>query len=91
MISDQNLYLRALRKNPLAQQFAHGYIEVRPGAHLFYWLYYADGTKVKASHKPLIIWIQGGPGFAATGIGLFAEFGPLNMEFEPRNHTWVSR
>ncbi|XP_013194019.1 retinoid-inducible serine carboxypeptidase isoform X2 [Amyelois transitella] len=62
---------------------------VRPGAYLFYWLYYADGTSVGAENKPLIIWIQGGPGLAASGIANFAEIGPLNMDMQPRNHTWV--
>ncbi|XP_075975771.1 retinoid-inducible serine carboxypeptidase-like [Anticarsia gemmatalis] len=67
----------------------HGFIEVRPGAHIFYWLFYADGTKVVATRKPLVIWIQGGPGFAASGLGNFAELGPYNMDMQPRNHTWV--
>lgn len=69
----------------------HGYVQVRPGAHMFYWLFYADGTKVDATEKPLVIWIQGGPGFAASGVGNFGEIGPLNMDFKPRNHTWVCK
>lgn len=67
----------------------HGFIPVRSEAYIFYWLFYADGTKVNATNKPLVIWIQGGPGFAASGIGNFAEIGPINMDMEPRNHTWV--
>lgn len=66
------------------------YVEVRPGAFSFYWLYYADGTSVEADKKPLIIWIQGGPGLAASGIANFAEIGPLDMDMQPRNHTWVN-
>ena len=34
-----------------------GYVDVRPGAHMFYWLYrstHADGYR----HRPLIIWLQ---------------------------------
>ncbi|KPJ19407.1 Serine carboxypeptidase-like 51 [Papilio machaon] len=65
------------------------YVEVRPGAFLFYWFYYADGTSVGADKKPLIIWIQGGPGLAASGIANFAEIGPIDMNMQPRNHTWV--
>lgn len=65
------------------------YVEVRPGAFIFYWLYYADGTSVGADKKPLVIWVQGGPGLAASGIANFAEIGPLDMNMQPRNHTWV--
>lgn len=66
------------------------YVEVRPGAYLFYWFYYADGTAIGADRKPLIIWIQGGPGLSASGIANFAEIGPLDINMQPRNHTWVS-
>jgi len=34
-----------------------GYVDVRPGAHMFYWLYHsyhADGYR----NRPLIIWLQ---------------------------------
>ncbi|CAH2085504.1 unnamed protein product [Euphydryas editha] len=84
----QNPYLEALRNKPWKS--IQKYVEVRPGAHLFYWLYYADGTIVEADRKPLIIWIQGGPGLAATALANFAEIGPLTMDMRPRNHTWVN-
>ncbi|XP_030026993.1 retinoid-inducible serine carboxypeptidase [Manduca sexta] len=84
-----NPYIQALKAYPLARQYSHGYLETRPGAHFFYWFYYADGKKIESNQKPLIIWIQGGPGFAASGVGNFGEFGPLNMDLEPRNHTWM--
>lgn len=67
----------------------HQYLEVREGVFLFYWLFYADGTEFGAHHKPLIIWIQGGPGLAASGVGNFGEIGPFNLNMKPRNHTWV--
>ncbi|CAK1544028.1 unnamed protein product [Leptosia nina] len=84
---DPNPYLEALQQRPWKS--VHRYVEVRPGAFLFYWLYYADGTKTDAATKPLIIWIQGGPGNAASGIGNFCELGPFNKDMTPRNHTWV--
>ncbi|XP_050348978.1 uncharacterized protein LOC126772629 [Nymphalis io] len=84
----QNPYLEVLRNK--SWKSIHKYVEVRPGAHLFYWFYYADGSIVDAYQKPLIIWIQGGPGLAATGIANFAEIGPLTMDMRPRNHTWVN-
>lgn len=88
-VVEYNPYKAAARKCPLMRQRAHGYLQVRPGVHLFYQLYYANGSKTGAADKPLLIWIQGGPGFAASGIGNFAEIGPLDMDFKPRNHTWV--
>lgn len=66
-------------------------MEVRPGAHIFYWFYYADGKVKDAEQKPLVIWIQGGPGLAASGIANFAEIGPLTVDMQPRNHTWVRK
>ncbi|XP_073952420.1 retinoid-inducible serine carboxypeptidase-like isoform X2 [Choristoneura fumiferana] len=86
--TDFNPYMEAFNKRPW--KCDQDYVQVRPGAFLFYWLYYADGSSTGAHQKPLIIWIQGGPGLAASGIGNFAEFGPLNMDMEPRNHTWVN-
>ncbi|XP_045449477.1 retinoid-inducible serine carboxypeptidase-like [Melitaea cinxia] len=84
---EKNPYLEALRNK--SWKSIQKYVEVRPGAHIFYWFYYADGTIIDADRKPLIIWIQGGPGLAATGIANFAEIGPLTMDMRPRNHTWV--
>ncbi|XP_048007060.1 retinoid-inducible serine carboxypeptidase-like [Leguminivora glycinivorella] len=86
--TEYNPYLESLRTRPWKS--FQSYVQARPGAFLFYWLYYADGTPAGAYRKPLIIWVQGGPGLAATGIGNFAEFGPLDMEMQPRNHTWVN-
>ena len=34
-----------------------GYVDVRPGAHMFYWLYLTSHTD-GFSHCPLIIWLQ---------------------------------
>ncbi|XP_047521239.1 retinoid-inducible serine carboxypeptidase-like isoform X1 [Pieris napi] len=87
-VPESNKYLEALRQRPWKS--VHKYIEVRPGAFLFYWLYYADSTRAGADQKPLIIWIQGGPGNAASGIGNFCELGPLKTDMSPRNYTWVN-
>uniref|UniRef100_A0A2H1X335 SFRICE_029033 n=1 Tax=Spodoptera frugiperda TaxID=7108 RepID=A0A2H1X335_SPOFR len=85
---EENPYIKALKNNKQWHN-VHGYVQVRPGAHMFYWFFFANGTRVNAHHKPLIIWIQGGPGFAASGVGNFAEMGPFHMNLQPRNHTWV--
>lgn len=69
-------------------QEAWGYVTVRPGAHMFYWLYYtthADGYHT----RPLVIWFQGGPGASGCGYGNFEEIGPLDVNLVERNTTWI--
>ena len=33
--------------------------------------------------------MQGGPGASSTGFGNFEELGPLDVNLQPRNTTWV--
>lgn len=56
---------------------------------MFWWLYYTTSDVEKPESKPLIIWLQGGPGGSSTGYGNFEELGPLDSNLNPRNHTWV--
>jgi hypothetical protein len=65
-----------------------GYVTVRPGAHMFWWLYYTTATEQYAK-RPLVLWLQGGPGASGTGFGNFAEIGPLDIHQNPRNSSWV--
>lgn len=65
-----------------------GFVEVRKGAHMFWWLYYTTAEVEQFTDRPLLIWLQGGPG-ASSMYGNFEELGPLTLEGEPRNHTWV--
>ncbi|KAK0096787.1 hypothetical protein PV326_004422 [Microctonus aethiopoides] len=71
-----------------------GYVTVRPSAHMFWWLYYVDSPNKSVDYnvfdKPLIIWLQGGPGGSSTGKGNFEEIGPFDIEGQRRNHTWVN-
>ncbi|ETN64311.1 hypothetical protein AND_003946 [Anopheles darlingi] len=72
-----------------------GYSEVRPGAFLFWWLHYATGSSSRSgdhnfTRKPLVIWLQGGPGASSTGFGNFEEIGPLDRTLNNRAHTWVN-
>ncbi|XP_071443734.1 retinoid-inducible serine carboxypeptidase-like isoform X1 [Hetaerina americana] len=76
----------AVGQGPNRKQ-AWGYVDVRPGAHIFWWLHYADGEKNIL--KPLVLWLQGGPGSSSTGFGNFAEIGPLTIDGQSRNSTWV--
>lgn len=67
---------------------AHGFVDVRPGAHMFWWLYGKTGGLREAS--PVVMWLQGGPGAGGSGFGNFGEFGPLDENLNPRNATWLS-
>ncbi|XP_055856949.1 retinoid-inducible serine carboxypeptidase-like [Episyrphus balteatus] len=67
----------------------YGYVDVRKGAHMFYWLFYTTANVSKYTDRPLAIWLQGGPGASSTGYGNFEELGPLTLDLVARNHTWV--
>lgn len=66
-----------------------GYIEVRPQAHMFWWLYHSPGQT--SNNWPLILWLQGGPGASGVAIGNFQEVGPLDTQLKPRNTTWLQK
>ncbi|XP_071502853.1 retinoid-inducible serine carboxypeptidase-like [Diadema antillarum] len=65
-----------------------GYVVVRPNANMFWWLYYS--TQQPSDSVPLVLWLQGGPGGSSTGFGNFEEIGPLDVNQNPRDTTWVS-
>ncbi|PIA43535.1 hypothetical protein AQUCO_01900136v1, partial [Aquilegia coerulea] len=69
-----------------------GYVEVRPQAHLFWWLYKSP-HRVEDPSKPwpVILWLQGGPGASGVGLGNFLEIGPLDGNLKPRNSTWLKK
>ncbi|KAK9280113.1 hypothetical protein L1049_013800 [Liquidambar formosana] len=69
-----------------------GYAEVRPKAHMFWWLYRSP-YRVEDPSKPwpIILWLQGGPGASGVGIGNFEEVGPLDTDLKPRNSTWLRK
>ena len=68
-----------------------GYATVRTGAHSFWWLYGANTTTAaERPTKPLILWLQGGPGASSTGYGNFAELGPFDWFLNPRPSTWLN-
>lgn len=52
-------------------------------------MYYTTADVSSYTERPLIIWLQGGPGASSTGYGNFAELGPLDLDLNERNHTWV--
>ncbi|XP_041826817.1 retinoid-inducible serine carboxypeptidase [Melanotaenia boesemani] len=68
---------------------AWDYVEVRDGAHMFWWLYYADSPSATYADLPLVMWLQGGPGGSGSGFGNFEEIGPLDRDLQARKTTWV--
>ncbi|KZC04812.1 Retinoid-inducible serine carboxypeptidase [Dufourea novaeangliae] len=56
---------------------------------MFWWLYYTTAKVPSFYNKPLVIWLQGGPGASSTSYGNFEELGPLDVDLRPRNYTWV--
>ncbi|XP_026501053.2 retinoid-inducible serine carboxypeptidase-like [Vanessa tameamea] len=66
-----------------------GYVTVREGAHMFYWLFHTTANVTNHTERPLIVWLQGGPGGSSTGIGNFEILGPLDLSLQERNYTWV--
>jgi len=66
-----------------------GYVQVRSNANMFWWLYYTTANVNSYYDRPLIIWLQGGPGGSSTSYGNFEELGPLDVNLKSRNYTWV--
>jgi len=66
-----------------------GYVDVRPQAHMFWWLYGRLNVSARST-SPLIMWLQGGPGASSTGFGNFEEIGPLDVNLKPRSGTWAN-
>ncbi|RWR75418.1 serine carboxypeptidase II-2 [Cinnamomum micranthum f. kanehirae] len=65
---------------PSNVNFAHysGYVTVNKdsGRALFYWFFEAVGDP---SSKPLVLWINGGPGCSSIGYGVAKEIGPFHV------------
>ena len=75
---------------PPIQNETWGYVEVRNGAFMFWWLYGAEVEDPMARQdKPLVMWLQGGPGSSSTGFGNFEEIGPVDVNLKPRKTTWI--
>ncbi|KAJ8975562.1 hypothetical protein NQ317_000746 [Molorchus minor] len=55
---------------------------------MFWWLHYTTANVENVEDRPLVIWLQGGPGASSTGFGNFAELGPLDVNLQVRNTSW---
>ncbi len=65
-----------------------GYIPVSPQASLFYWFFKTSHPDGHLS-RPIVLWLEGGPGLSAAGIANFLMIGPLNQNMTAREFTWV--
>ncbi|XP_077218187.1 serine carboxypeptidase-like 33 isoform X4 [Tasmannia lanceolata] len=76
--SDRVINLPGQPSNPPLSQFS-GYINVNQerGRNLFYWFFEAQTNPIK---KPLLLWLNGGPGCSSIGYGAAAELGPLRVK-----------
>ncbi|KAL3626635.1 Serine carboxypeptidase-like 26 [Castilleja foliolosa] len=78
-------------KSPIVSQFS-GYITVNEahGRALFYWFFEAQSH---STIKPLLLWLNGGPGCSSIGFGAALELGPLKVAqkgdaLEFNHHAW---
>ncbi|KAL3508207.1 hypothetical protein ACH5RR_033589 [Cinchona calisaya] len=75
--SDRIIKLPGQPKSPPISQFS-GYVTANQahGRALFYWFFEAQSQPTK---KPLLLWLNGGPGCSSIGYGAAAELGPLRV------------
>ncbi|KAG9131470.1 hypothetical protein Leryth_015306 [Lithospermum erythrorhizon] len=89
--SDRIINLPGQPKTPTISHFS-GYITVNEdhGRALFYWFFEAQS---QPSSKPLLLWLNGGPGCSSVGYGAATELGPLRVHkngegLEYNEHSW---
>lgn len=68
-------------------------INEESGSSMFYWLNQCLNGDIEQDSRPLILWLQGGPGCSSMTGNLF-EFGPLYVDEQAQPHrrevTWAS-
>ncbi|XP_044576010.1 retinoid-inducible serine carboxypeptidase-like [Cotesia glomerata] len=64
-------------------------VTVREGAHYFWWLYHTSSSKAISKNKPLLISLPTGILNGASGVNNFDQIGPLDVDLNPRDNTWL--
>ncbi|KAL3502265.1 hypothetical protein ACH5RR_036714 [Cinchona calisaya] len=74
--ADKVLHLPGQPVEQVGFQHFAGYIKVRPQDEkaLFYWFFEAQDD---VSNKPLVLWLNGGPGCSSIAYGAMQELGPF--------------
>ncbi|XP_063978816.1 retinoid-inducible serine carboxypeptidase-like [Diachasmimorpha longicaudata] len=71
-----------------------GLEETRSGASMFWWLYFVHPPGGPPSYdvvsRPLVVWLDGGPGDGGSGSGNFLQIGPLHLNGTIRETSWVN-
>lgn len=57
---------------------------------MFWWLHYTIAETAKFTDRPLILWLQGGPGSSSTGYGNFEILGPFDLDLNERSFSWIN-
>lgn len=81
--------VRGLPGQPAGARFRHyaGYVELQhPNEHkaLFYWFFEAQAD---VARKPLVLWLNGGPGCSSVAYGAAQELGPFLVRRDLHNGT----
>lgn len=57
---------------------------------MFWWMHFTKADVNDFTERPLILWLQGGPGSSSTGYGNFEILGPIDLAQQERNFTWIN-
>ncbi|KAK8710806.1 hypothetical protein V6N13_146115 [Hibiscus sabdariffa] len=88
-LADRIVRLPGQPSNLSFQHFS-GYVDVDYNKHKSLFYYFVEAETDPAS-KPLVLWLNGGPGCSSLGVGAFSETGPFrpNGEVLVRNYySW---